>query len=918
MSLINSLKLDNFADVVFARNECELITTFLEEQIEGDLSSVEIRDLTTHLIRNRLCSGDFIENRPAKKWLFLIFRLSRVLFRDKTRVAQFHTIDAHSNFVRTVQFIASRFLRNEQDWNGTIVNTLNVIQKLVDCGDTAQKFVEAGLENIVLMLLASRQMSVLQHSLEILGRLSDWSDACREHLCETNTIDVCLQLIPDGDILTQKLCVSLLRILSCEEQAREQIRIYDGVPTLLGLISLKNSRLQWHVAWTLAQLAEQVDTSLEIAQLGGIGLIFAEIANPKPPEKAVSDWIAMLTGLTALLAQLCQTSSNQQLITNSNGVFILGKLLGIRTFAKNPDTCDSWRLLQCSIFRVLRLLYTLERARNLLKKVFDTSIYELFVDIGNYIHALSSYEQVAERYETYMEEHPEFARDWEPVNERKQAMGEVGEYELLDQIGAGAFGCVYTVRKKNGDVPAKLYALKEIFMTNVSSSDRGEEKSFGDMISEVKIIKQQLRHPNIVRYRRIFVENHRLYIVMDLIQGGSLRDHIVTMKEKRSNFDESRVWRLVVQMMLALRYLHKEKQIVHRDLKPNNIMLTDNDRVVITDFGLAKQKGVEYLKSAAGTIIYSCPEIVQNVPYGEKADIWSFGCCVYEMCQLTAPFHSTNMLTLAMEIVEARYEPMSDSWGAELRDLIRSCLTPNPSDRPDILRISSLCGPKILEYLDEVARDQASMSESHKESLNNSFNSTTSLMPRRSLVTLPPIEVSKPRRNQSMSASDFNRNSLPPIETSVAVRRRVKTCSTEHPARSSSTTDLKPAVKFDGLCVRSNALRPIQDPVLMILDQIHRIVVITDRENPATGTNHQRRLVEMFRKKLLGRESTAEQMKKHLRKLAAESSDEIDMNLGFSDFRPVLLQAHLNGYQKDQKVTRITYEQLSACIQSLS
>lgn len=140
-------------------------------------------------------------------------------------------------------------------------------------------------------------------------------------------------------------------------------------------------------------------------------------------------------------------------------------------------------------------------------------------------------------------------KDWETVNERRQAVGEVGEYELLDQLGAGAFGCVYTVRKKaqsHSENPAKLLALKEIFMTNLN--DRESDKSFGDMISEVKIIKQQLRHPNIVRYRRIFVENHRLYIVMDLIQGCSLRDLIITMKEKKGNFEEKKIWAMVVQV----------------------------------------------------------------------------------------------------------------------------------------------------------------------------------------------------------------------------------------------------------------------------------------------------------------------------------------------------------------------------------
>ncbi|KAK6039785.1 hypothetical protein COOONC_22709, partial [Cooperia oncophora] len=77
------------------------------------------------------------------------------------------------------------------------------------------------------------------------------------------------------------------------------------------------------------------------------------------------------------------------------------------------------------------------------------------------------------------------------------------------------------------------------------------------------------------------------------------------------------------------------------------------------DFGLAKKRGSEYLKSAAGTIVYSCPEIVQNMGYGEKADVWSFGCCVYEMTELRPPFYSQNMLALATQIVEGKYAPIA-------------------------------------------------------------------------------------------------------------------------------------------------------------------------------------------------------------------------------------------------------------------
>jgi NIMA (never in mitosis gene a)-related kinase len=69
---------------------------------------------------------------------------------------------------------------------------------------------------------------------------------------------------------------------------------------------------------------------------------------------------------------------------------------------------------------------------------------------------------------------------------------------------------------------------------------------------------------------------------MDLIDGATLKEHINSVREKQLKFAEDKVWSVVIQMVLALRYLHKEKRIIHRDLKPNNIMMTDNDRIVIS------------------------------------------------------------------------------------------------------------------------------------------------------------------------------------------------------------------------------------------------------------------------------------------------------------------------------------------------
>lgn len=155
----------------------------------------------------------------------------------------------------------------------------------------------------------------------------------------------------------------------------------------------------------------------------------------------------------------------------------------------------------------------------------------------------------------------------------------------------------------------------------------------------MKIIREELRHPNIVSYYRIFAENEKLYIVMELIAGSSLQDYLSLMKETNRKMTEENIWRVFMQLILALRYLHKEKGIVHRDLTANNIMLDDEYRVKISknelsnetdvrgrisflaDFGLAKLRDNDCSKmtSVVGTLYYACPEIIQHMPYNEKA-----------------------------------------------------------------------------------------------------------------------------------------------------------------------------------------------------------------------------------------------------------------------------------------------------------
>ncbi|ETN78642.1 hypothetical protein NECAME_10203, partial [Necator americanus] len=150
--------------------------------------------------------------------------------------------------------------------------------------------------------------------------------------------------------------------------------------------------------------------------------------------------------------------------------------------------------------------------------------------------------------------------------------------------------------------------------------------------------------------------------------------------------------------------------------------------------------------------------------------------------------------------------------------------------------------------------------------------------------------------------------------------RRVTIAEGNHRrASSSGSIDRRFVRHQEGLSVRSASLRPISDPLLDVLSQIHKIVLISEAalSDPSDSTNHKRRVVEQFRRRIFSKSSNADLIKKHLRKLSAEAHEEIELDLGYSDFRPVLADIHMSGYQNDKKVTGITYEQLSACIQIL-
>ena len=213
----------------------------------------------------------------------------------------------------------------------------------------------------------------------------------------------------------------------------------------------------------------------------------------------------------------------------------------------------------------------------------------------------------------------------------------IGGFKVLEIIGKGAYGSVYLVNRGENQ-----YAMKEIPLTHfdvtpekfeayLAKQNKGidgkridanalnlkrmsmlNDVIVEDICKEVAILKD-LQHPNIIKYFNSFADSQNIYIIMELLDGYSLADFILSQSEKKHKVKEATIWSIFVQLCAALRYLHVQKRVVHRDLAPGNVLIDGDFNLKLADFGLAKEWGnqsASVMKSFAGTILYSCPEIV--------------------------------------------------------------------------------------------------------------------------------------------------------------------------------------------------------------------------------------------------------------------------------------------------------------------
>jgi serine/threonine protein kinase len=246
----------------------------------------------------------------------------------------------------------------------------------------------------------------------------------------------------------------------------------------------------------------------------------------------------------------------------------------------------------------------------------------------------------------------------------------ISHYKILEKLGEGGMGVVYKAQDLNLD---RFVALK--FLPPHVAASINDKARF---LQEAKAVAS-LAHPNICTIHSVEEEDGKAFIVMEYVEGK-------TLKDMGANIPLKQALEIGTQVADGLAAAH-EKGIVHRDIKPDNIMIRKDGRVQIMDFGLAKLRGVSRLTkegTTVGTAGYMSPEQVQGQETDHRTDIFSLGVVLYEMFTGESPFKGIHETAITYEIVNVDPAPLSaikPDIDPQLEGIVLDCLEKDTKER---------------------------------------------------------------------------------------------------------------------------------------------------------------------------------------------------------------------------------------------
>lgn len=248
----------------------------------------------------------------------------------------------------------------------------------------------------------------------------------------------------------------------------------------------------------------------------------------------------------------------------------------------------------------------------------------------------------------------------------KKTILEDNGYQKIKEVGIGTYAKVitaYSVKEKS------VVAIKIISKSSASSTFK---RKF--LYREIHVVRG-LNHPNLIKYYRSIETTHRIYIVMEYAQNGSLLDMI----RREHFFSERKARHVYNQLIDAIEYLH-DRGVVHRDIKCENILFDENNVVKIIDFGFASNNKTDrktFSETYCGSRAYCCPELLKQKPYQpHSADVWASGVVLYAMVYGKLPFDDSDIQKLLKQVESKMCFPDQPNVSPMCRQLIGAILAP--------------------------------------------------------------------------------------------------------------------------------------------------------------------------------------------------------------------------------------------------
>jgi serine/threonine protein kinase len=244
-------------------------------------------------------------------------------------------------------------------------------------------------------------------------------------------------------------------------------------------------------------------------------------------------------------------------------------------------------------------------------------------------------------------------------------------YEIIDKVGSGGMADVYK---------AKCHRLNRFVAIKVLKTEYSDDKNFVKKFRGEAQSAAGLSHPNIVNVYDVGDDNGLHYIVMELVEGITLKSFI----ERKGKLEVKEAIGIAIQIAMGMEAAHTN-HIIHRDIKPQNIIISREGKVKVTDFGIAKATTSNTITSnAMGSVHYLSPEQARGGYSDEKSDIYSLGVTLYEMLTGEVPFAGDNTVSVALLHIQGEAIPLREinpTIPLSVEKIVQKCMQKKPERR---------------------------------------------------------------------------------------------------------------------------------------------------------------------------------------------------------------------------------------------